>query len=145
MVMYYLLVSLESMLLNIGPLCTGCSNACLWPAGSKHSHTVPLDLGTMIQLLYHYSVSPISNGASTYFCFSLSISFLNGSSNAYAAHLGGTWYGHSSSLSFNEVPLKHPMPMNTLPHSLCESVVVLVLSGLSTPILGPVTNSLFPD
>ena len=53
----------------------------------------------------------------------------NGSSNTYAKCLGNMTYGFTSSLTCKErVPLKHPIPVNTLLYTPCISLFFLHLS-----------------
>ena len=114
------LLSLSSMLFNVGPLCIGLINAWLSHAGSKHSHTIPFALGTNTKLLHHSTILSTPRGAMMSISCSHSSSSLNGFCNAYAMHLGGTWYGLLLGLSCNgNVPSKHPIPLNTSPNVLC--------------------------
>ena len=50
---YLTLLSLGSILFNVGPLCIGHINAWFNRAGSKHNLTLPLALGTNTKLLHH--------------------------------------------------------------------------------------------
>ena len=64
-------------------------------------------------------------------------SFLNGSESAYAMPLSGAWYAFAPSLTCNKsVLLKHSIPVNTSQKVLNISHVSLVLSNLSTSLLG---------
>ena len=60
-------VSLGSISLRVGPLCTGLMSVC-WVVGSRQSYTVPLGLITSTKLLHHFIVSFTSNGT-IIFCF----------------------------------------------------------------------------
>ena len=62
------LASLDRMSLRIRPLYTNLKSTLLSLAGSKHSHTVPLDIGTRTKLLHHCHVLSMSNGTITH-CF----------------------------------------------------------------------------
>ena len=112
--MYFMLLSLGSILFSVGPLYIGLINAWLSHAGSKHSHTLPFALGTNTKLLHHSAILPTPRGAMMSISCSHSSSSLNSFYSTYVMHLGGAWYGLLSSLSCNEnVPLKHPILLNT--------------------------------
>ena len=82
------------------------------------------------QNFHHSAISSTASGSSVWFLKSFHL-FLNGSCNAYAIHLGRTWYGFTSSLTCKEkVPLKHPIPVNIWLYSLCIFSVVSVLATL---------------
>ena len=53
---YLTLLSLGSMLFNVGPLCMGLVNAWFNHVESKHNLTLPLALGTNTKLLHHSDV-----------------------------------------------------------------------------------------
>ena len=133
--MYCTLLSFNSIPFSVGPLCIGLINAWLSHAGSKHSCTLPFALGTTTKLLHHSAISSTPRGAmmsSSCRCFSSS---LNGFCNAYATCLGGTWYGLLLGLScYENVPSKHPIPLNTLPYVLCIFCVMASLSLLSASV-----------
>ena len=74
--MYCTLFSLGNILLSVGPLCTGLINSWLSHAGSKHSLTLLLALGTNTKLLHHSDVSSTpSSVMMSIFCRHLSSSF----------------------------------------------------------------------
>ena len=106
----------------VGPLWIGFINAWLSPAVSRHRWTVPFSLGTITKLLHDLAV--LSNPRGTIICCSCNLcnSFLSGSCSVYAMHMHGNWYTFASSLTNNEnVPSKHPNPMNTSLYLPCKS------------------------
>ena len=132
--LYLMLLSFGSMSFSLGPLCMDLINAWYSHAGSKHKLTLLLALGTGTKLLHHYDVSLTPSGAIISCCCCLSNSSLNGISSTYATHLGGTLYGLLSSFSCKEnVPSKHPMPLNTTLNYLhiCCVNSALFLSSVS--------------
>ena len=60
--MYCTLFSLGKISLSVESLGTGLINAWLNHAGSKHSLTLPLALGTNTKLLHHSDVSSTPSG-----------------------------------------------------------------------------------
>ena len=68
----------------------GLINAWFNHAGSKHSLTLVLALGTNTKLIHHSDILSTSSGVIMSSCCTLSISSLNGFCSAYATHLGGT-------------------------------------------------------
>ena len=83
------LLSLGSILFNVGPLCTGLINAWFNLAGSKHNLTLPLVLGTNTKLLHHSAILSTPSGViMSMFCSQSNLS-LNSFCSAYATHLGG--------------------------------------------------------
>ena len=68
-----------------------------------------------------------SKPSGTIICCScnLSNSFFNGSCSVYSMHLCGASYSFTPSITYNEnVPLKHQIPVKTLPYSSCNSHVI---------------------
>ena len=93
-------------------LCISLINAWLSHMGSKHSCTLPFALGTTTKLLHHSAISSTPRGVKMSSSCSHFSSSLKDFCNAYAMHLGGTWYGLLSGLSYNKnMPLKHQMPL----------------------------------
>ena len=116
----------------------GLINAWFSHAGSKHNLTLPLALGTNTKLLHHSYISLTPSGAIISCCCSLSNSSLNGFCSAYATCLGGAWYSLLSGFSCKEnVPSKHPMPLNILFNSLCICCAHLALFLLYVSQPGP--------
>ena len=76
--MYCTLFSLGRILFSVGPLCTGLINAWLSHAGSKHSCTLPVALGTNTKLLHHSAVLSTPSSAMMSISSSQSSSSLNG-------------------------------------------------------------------
>ena len=68
---YLSLLSFGSILFEMGPLCTGLISAWFNCAGSRHSLTLPLALGTSTKLLHHSEVSLTSRDAIMSCCSSL--------------------------------------------------------------------------
>ena len=127
-----LLLSLGNILFNVGPLCIGLINAWFNHNRSKHNLTLWLALGTNTKLLHHSAISSTPSGVIMSSYCNLSSLSLNGFCSQYATCLGGTWSGLLSGLSCNEnVPSKHPMPLNTLSNSVCICYVSLALFLLS--------------
>ena len=111
---YLTLLSFGYMSFSMGSLCMGLINAWFNHAGSRHSHTLPLALGTNTKLLHHSNVSSTPRGTIMYCCCSLSNSSWNGFYSAYAMYLSDDWYDLLSALGCNENVLsKYPMPLNT--------------------------------
>ena len=134
---YLTSLSLSSISFNVGPLCMGLINAWFNHAGLKHNLTLPFALGTNTKLLHSSAILSTSSGVIMSSCCNLSSLSLNGFCSAYAIHLGGAWYGLLLGLSCNEnVPSKHPMPLNTLSTSMCICCVSLVLLLLSVSTFG---------
>ena len=130
--MYFTLLSLGSMSLSVGPLCMGLINALFSLAGSRHNLTLPFALGTNTKLLHHSAISSTPRGVMMSIFCRCSSSSLNGYCSAYATHLGGAWYSLLSGLSCKEnVPLKHPMSLNTSPYVLLISHISSLLFLLS--------------
>ena len=77
--MYSMLFNLGNISLSVGPLCTGLINAWLSHAGSKHSLTLPLALGTNTKLLHHSNVLSTPSGVLMSISCSHFSSSLNGS------------------------------------------------------------------
>ena len=77
--MYCTLFNLGNILLSVGPLCTGLINAWISCAGSKHSLTLLLALGTNTKLLHHSDVSSTPSGVMMSISYSHLSSSLNGS------------------------------------------------------------------
>ena len=50
-------VGLGSMAFIVSPLCTGLKSVCFSLAGFRQRHTVPVGLGTVMNLLHHSAVS----------------------------------------------------------------------------------------
>ena len=83
-------------------------------AGSRHSLTLPLGLGTCTKLLHHSIISSTPNGVIISCCWNLSNSSINSFWSAYALCHGGTCYGLLPGLTCNEnVPSKHSLSINT--------------------------------
>ena len=59
---YFTLLSLGSILFNMGSLCTGVINTWFKLTESKHNLTIPLALGTNTKLLHHFVISSTPNG-----------------------------------------------------------------------------------
>ena len=126
---YGIHVSLGSISLNIGPLCTGLISTWLSLVESRCKHTVLSGLGTMTKLLYHSAFLYTPSGASIS-CCSVSSSLMNGFCSVYVMCLRSGWYGFVSSLPCREkVPLKHSIPVNT---SLYLSCILSLVSALTT-------------
>ena len=79
--MYCTLLSFGSISFSVGLLCISLINTWLSHAGSKHSLTLPLALGTNTKLLHHSAISSIPRGAMMSISCSHSSSFLNGFCN----------------------------------------------------------------
>ena len=78
----------------------------------------------MTKLLHCSAILSTSSGASIWYSWSLSSSFLNSFWSAYVTSLGGAWYGLTSLLTCKEeVPLKHPIPVNTSLNSCIFNIV----------------------
>ena len=123
---------------NIGPLCTGHISTWFNWAGSKHSLTLLLALGTNTQLLHHSSISSTPRGVIISCYCSLCSSSWNGFCSAYATHHGGAWYVLLFAFSYKEyVPSKLPMPLKTSSNSVCICCVNSALFLLSLLQLGP--------
>ena len=129
---YLTLLSLGSILFNVWPLCIGLINVWFNCAGSKHSLTLPMALGTNTKLLLHSAILSTPSSVIISICCNLSNSSLNGFCSTYATCLNGAWYGLLSGLSCNKnVPSKHPMPLNTLSNLVyicCVSSALFLLS-----------------
>ena len=135
---YCTLMSFGNMSFNIGPLWVGLINAWFnlalglnitWP---YHSLWV-LTQSYYTTLLFHWPLEgwlyPFSSASPN--------SSLNGFCSTYTTHLSGTWYGLLSGLSCKEnVPLKHPIPLNMLANILCTLHVSLPLFLLSASTFG---------
>ena len=67
--------------------------------GSRHKHSVLLDLGCMMKLWHHSAHLTTHSDGSIWRFSSLSISFMSGSWNAYDLHLSHTWYDSAASLT----------------------------------------------
>ena len=130
--MYFTLSSLGSISFNVGHLWMGLISTWLNLTRSKHNLILPFALHTNTQLLHHSANSSTPIGVMISIFCRCSSSFLNGFCNAYATCLGDTWCSLPSGLSCKEnVPSKHPMPLNTSPNVLCISHVRLMLLLLS--------------
>ena len=113
---YLTLLSFGNISFRVVPLCTGLISAWFNHAGSRHSLTLPLPLGTSAKLLHHSDVSFTSRGAIISCWCSISNSSWNGFCNVYATCLSGAWYGLLSGLSCKgNVPSKHPMSLKHHP------------------------------
>ena len=133
------------MLFRVGPLCIGLISAWFNHTGSKHSLTFPLALGTSRKLLHHSDVSSTPSGA-VMCCFCSLSNSSKGFWSAYAMHLGGTWYGLLSGfICIENVPLQHPLLLNTSSNSLCNYCVVSVLLFLLLSYIGPERKYLVSD
>ena len=94
-------------------------------------------LGTNIKLLHHSAISSTPSGVIISICCNWSNSYVNGCCSIYVTDLGGTWYGLLLGLSCNEnVPSKHPMPLNTFLNFLCICYASLALFLLSISVFG---------
>ena len=133
--MYCTLLSFGSISFSVGPLRISLINAWLSHTESKHSHTLLFALGINTKLLHHSAISSTPRGAMMSNSCSCSTSSLNSFCNTYAMCLGGTWYGLLLGLSCNEnVPLKHPIPLKTLPNVLWIFYVMMSLFLLSASV-----------
>ena len=127
--------SLGRMSFRVQPLWTGLISTLLSLAGSKHNCTLQLAFGSRIKLLYHSAVSSTSNGTIMCCFCSLSSSSLSGCCGAYDTILGGVWYGWWLSFTLRlNVPLKHPIPVNTLLNLLFSFCVIDLLASLSSSV-----------
>ena len=112
---------------------------CTWfsLARSRLSQTFLLFLGTRTKLLHSDNSSTPSGTIIN--CFdSLPISSLKGYYSAYAICLGGISYGLLPSLICKvNLPLKHPLPVNTASNSLHNLFVGLSLACSSAILLEP--------
>ena len=86
-VIYLAYANLGSMLLTVGPLCNSKIDGLFNLAGSGHSHTIPLGLGTSMKLFNHSEDSSDCNGIIICCLCGHLNSFLNGHFSAYAMHL----------------------------------------------------------
>ena len=126
--MYCTSFSLGKILLSVGPLCTGLINAWLSHAGSRHNLTLPLALEANTKLLHNSDVSSTPSGVTMSISYRHFSSSLNGFCSTEATCLGGAWYGLLSGLSCNEnVPSKHPIPLQILPNLVCILCVMVLL------------------
>ena len=132
------LLSFTNISFKVVPLCTGLISAWFSQAGSKHSLTLPLALGTTTKLLHHSDTSSTPKGVFISCHCSLSSSSWNGFCNTYATCRGSTCNGLLFVFSCKEnVPLKHPMPLKTSSSSLCICYVDSAPFLLSLSQLGP--------
>ena len=137
---YCILLSFSNILFNIGPLCTGLISAWFNWAGSKHSLTLPLALGTATKLLHHSNTSSTPRGVIISWHCSLSSSSWNGFYSTYVTCCGGAWYSLLFVFSCKEnMPLMQPIPLKTSSNSLCiccvdSALFLLLLSQLEPAI-----------
>ena len=80
---YLTLFRLGSISFNVGPQCIGFINAWFNHAGSRHSLTLPLALGTNTKLLHHSAVSSTPSGVIISICCNWS----NSSLNSFVTHM----------------------------------------------------------
>ena len=122
--MYFKLSSVGSISFNVGPLWMGLISAWFSLTRSKYSLTLLFALGTNTKQLHHSVILSILRGAMMSILYSCSSSSLNGFCNAYTTCLGVIWYSLLSGLSCKEnVPSKHPIPLNTFSNVLWTSCV----------------------
>ena len=134
--MYFTLFSLGNISLSVGLLFISLIKAWFSHVGSRHSLTLPFALGTNTKLLHHSAISSIPNGVMMSIFCRYSSSSLNGFCNMYATCLGGTWYGLLSGLSCKEnVPLKHPIPLDMSPNVSWIFCILALLFLLSASTL----------
>ena len=132
--MYCTLFSLGHISLSVGPQCISVINACLSCAGSQTQTHLTVCFG--YQLLHHSAISSTPTGVMMSIFCRCSSSSLKGFCSAYATCLDGAWYGLLSGFSYKEnVPLRRPMPLKTLPNVLCIFYIISLLFLLSASAL----------
>ena len=125
---YFALLSFGRISFRVGPLWMGLICAWFRHTGSKHNLITPLAMGTNTKLLHHSAdLSTPSSAIMSSFC-SLSNSSWNGFWSMYATWLSSAWYGLLSDFICKEnVPSKHPKPLNTSSKYICICYVASAL------------------